>query len=105
MGPPPRSPLHPRPDRAGRGPVRAGRRRRGADARRRRVLPHSHGPGPRSRPARHGGPFLMELETAVDEIADGIYRLSTNPGFPFNQYLVVAAEPLLFHTGPRPPLP
>jgi len=45
--------------------------------------------------------------TRVDEIADGIYRISTplrGPvpgGFSFNQYLVVDDEPLLFHTGPR----
>jgi flavorubredoxin len=42
----------------------------------------------------------------VDEIADGIYRISTPfPGLPggfsFNQYLVRDDEPLLFHTGPR----
>jgi flavorubredoxin len=46
--------------------------------------------------------------TAVDEIADGIYRLSTwvpevapPAGFTFNQFLIAANEPLLFHTGPR----
>jgi flavorubredoxin len=46
--------------------------------------------------------------TTVDEIADGIYRLSTwvpevapPAGFTFNQFLVAADEPLLFHTGPR----
>ena len=44
--------------------------------------------------------------TTVDEIADGIYRISTPStvipgGFTFNQYLVVDDEPLLFHTGPR----
>jgi flavorubredoxin len=44
---------------------------------------------------------------AVDEIADGIYRISTwipdvSPeGFTFNQVLVVGEEPLLFHTGMR----
>ncbi len=42
----------------------------------------------------------------VDEIADGIYRISTPVsvipgGFSFNQILVVDDEPLLFHTGPR----
>jgi flavorubredoxin len=44
----------------------------------------------------------------VDEIADGVYRISTPVpvdglpgGFTFNQYLVVDDEPLLFHTGPR----
>jgi len=46
--------------------------------------------------------------TRVDEIADGIFRISTPVppsvvpgGFTFNQYLVRDAEPLLFHTGPR----
>jgi flavorubredoxin len=48
------------------------------------------------------------METKVDEIADGIYRLSTwvaeiapPAGFTFNQFLIDAEEPLLFHTGPR----
>lgn len=48
------------------------------------------------------------METRVDEIADGIYRLSTwvpdvapPAGFTFNQFLVDAEEPLLFHTGQR----
>ena len=52
------------------------------------------------------------METKVDEIADGIYRLSTwvadiapPAGFAFNQFLVVADEPLLFHTGPRSMFP
>jgi flavorubredoxin len=46
-------------------------------------------------------------ETKVDEIADGIYRLSTNipevapGGFTFNQFVVTADEPLLFHCGLR----
>jgi flavorubredoxin len=45
--------------------------------------------------------------TRVDEIADGIYRISTfvpevtPDGFTFNQFLVKADEPLLFHTGMR----
>ncbi|BDG10627.1 oxygen-binding di-iron domain-containing protein [Anaeromyxobacter paludicola] len=46
--------------------------------------------------------------TRVDEVAEGIYRISTPVpptvipgGFSFNQYLVVDDEPLLFHTGPR----
>ncbi|HZS05223.1 MAG TPA: MBL fold metallo-hydrolase [Blastocatellia bacterium] len=40
--------------------------------------------------------------TSVDEIADGIYRISTPiPGFTFNQYLIVDDAPLLFHTGLR----
>lgn len=44
------------------------------------------------------------MDTQVDEIADGIYRLSTfveMAGLRFNQYLVDAEEPLLFHTGQR----
>lgn len=46
------------------------------------------------------------MNTRIDEITDGIYRLNTPldiPGgsFSFNQYLVVDDEPLLFHTGPR----
>ena len=47
------------------------------------------------------------METKVDEVADGIYRFSTcipgimPNGFTFNQYLVKADEPLLFHTGMR----
>jgi len=50
--------------------------------------------------------------TAVDEIAEGIYRLNTpvvmedGPGgFSFNQYLIVDEHPLLFHTGPRKMFP
>ena len=47
-----------------------------------------------------------ESGTRVDEVAEGIYRISTPMtvlpgGFTFNQYLVVDEEPLLFHTGPR----
>lgn len=49
-----------------------------------------------------------ESETRIDEVADRIYRISTPVpptvapgGFSFNQYLVAADEPLLFHTGPR----
>ena len=44
------------------------------------------------------------MDTQVDEIADGIYRLSTYvemAGLRFNQYLIDAEEPLLFHTGQR----
>ena len=47
------------------------------------------------------------METRIDEIADGIFRLSTftpdlpPSGFTFNQYLVRADEPLLFHCGGR----
>jgi flavorubredoxin len=45
--------------------------------------------------------------TTIDEINDGIYRISTwipdiTPvGFEFNQFLVTGDEPLLFHTGAR----
>jgi len=44
------------------------------------------------------------METRTDEIADGIYRFSTfvpEAGIAFNQFLVAAEEPLLFHTGMR----
>ncbi len=48
-----------------------------------------------------------QSKTTLDEIADGIYRISTptvagSGGFTFNQYLVLDEQPLLFHTGPRP---
>ena len=49
--------------------------------------------------------------TRIDEIADGIFRISTfvgdipPSGFTFNQYLVRAEEPLLFHAGPRAMFP
>jgi flavorubredoxin len=47
------------------------------------------------------------METRVHEIADGVYRLSTfvpaitPDGFTFNQFLIDADEPMLFHTGMR----
>jgi flavorubredoxin len=44
------------------------------------------------------------VETKVDEVAEGIYRLSTfaaGPGLSFNQFLIDAEQPLLFHTGHR----
>jgi len=48
------------------------------------------------------------METKCEAIADGIYRLSTYvpevappAGFTFNQFLILADQPLLFHTGPR----
>ena len=47
------------------------------------------------------------MQPVVDEIADGIYRISTwipevSPdGFTFNQFLITGDEPLLFHTGAR----
>lgn len=52
------------------------------------------------------------MQTKVDEIADGIYRLSTlvpeiapPAGFTFNQFLVRGEQPLLFHTGPKQMFP
>ncbi len=46
----------------------------------------------------------MGNDTKVDEVGDGVYRLSTwlePAGLVFNQYLLDADEPLLFHTGQR----
>jgi flavorubredoxin len=46
-------------------------------------------------------------DTKVDQIADRIYRISTcvpelaPGGFTFNQFLIDAEEPLLYHTGMR----
>ena len=52
------------------------------------------------------------MTTRIDEITDGIHRISTfvpeiaaPAGFTFNQYLVGAEEPLLFHCGPRAMFP
>ena len=51
------------------------------------------------------------METRVDEIAERIYRLSTfvpdigPTGFTFNQFLLDADEPAIFHTGPRAMFP
>jgi len=52
------------------------------------------------------------METKIDEIADGIYRLSTfvpqiaSPGgFTFNQFVILSDEPLMFHTGLRKMFP
>ncbi len=45
------------------------------------------------------------MKTKVNEVTDGIYRISTlvpdigPTGFTVNQFLVRAEEPLLFHTG------
>jgi len=47
------------------------------------------------------------MQTRIDEIAEDIFRLSTYvpevtpDGFTFNQFLIRAQQPLLFHTGPR----
>jgi len=54
--------------------------------------------------------MIADPETGIriDEIAEGIYRISTPVppgvvpgGFSFNQFLIVDDEPLLFHTGLR----
>lgn len=52
------------------------------------------------------------METRVAEIASRLYRLSTfvpdiapPAGFTFNQFLIDADEPLLFHCGPRAMFP
>jgi len=51
------------------------------------------------------------MESTVAEIADGIFRLSTfvpdvtPQGFTFNQFLIRAEEPLLFHCGHRQMFP
>lgn len=50
-----------------------------------------------------------ESGTRIDEIVDGIHRISTPippseavpAGFTFNQYLIVDDDPLLYHTGLR----
>lgn len=54
-----------------------------------------------------------ESGTRIDEIADGIHRISTPvppnddlpPGFTFNQFLITDDKPLLYHTGPRQMFP
>ena len=52
-----------------------------------------------------------ESGTSIDEISDGVYRISTpvrfpdGMGFTFNQYLLVDDAPLLFHTGLRRQFP
>jgi len=50
----------------------------------------------------------QQTGTRIDEVAGGIYRISTPVdipalpgGFSFNQYLLVDDEPLLFHSGLR----
>src|SRR5687768_8872357 len=50
----------------------------------------------------------LPMTTRIDEIADHIFRISTfvpevapPAGFAFNQFLIAADEPLLFHTGHR----
>jgi len=53
-----------------------------------------------------------ENDTRIDEIANGIFRISTPVppaampgGFTFNQFLIVDEAPLLYHTGPRKMFP
>lgn len=53
---------------------------------------------------RHPGAAFPVMKTEVAQIADDIFRLSTfvpdiapPAGFTFNQFLVKAEEPLLFH--------
>lgn len=48
------------------------------------------------------------MNTKINQVTEGIYRFSTlvpeiaaPAGFTFNQYLIDAKEPLLFHCGPR----
>jgi flavorubredoxin len=48
------------------------------------------------------------MKPSIDEIAEGIYRISVHvpdiappAGFTFNQFLIDAEEPMLFHTGLR----
>jgi flavorubredoxin len=44
------------------------------------------------------------MQTQIDEIADGVFRLSTSipdAALVFNQFLLRAGEPMLFHTGYR----
>lgn len=57
-------------------------------------------------------PTASSSPTRVDEITDGIYRISTQVppdvipgGFTFNQYLIEDESPVLFHTGPRKMFP
>lgn len=54
----------------------------------------------------HAPVMHTTMQTTIHEIAEDVYRLSTfvddgiPGGFTFNQFLVDADEPLLFHTGP-----
>jgi flavorubredoxin len=55
----------------------------------------------------HYWPMTTGPQTQIDEIAPGIFRLSTfvadvpPQGFTFNQFLLTGDEPLLFHCGHR----
>lgn len=53
-----------------------------------------------------------ESSTSIDEIASGIFRISTPVppeampgGFTFNQFLIEDDQPLLYHTGPKKMFP
>ena len=55
---------------------------------------------------------MTDSSTRIDEIADGIYRISTPippeafpGGFTFNQFLIKDDKPLLYHTGLRGAFP
>jgi flavorubredoxin len=57
-------------------------------------------------------PMETRMKTKINEIADGIFRLSTfvpeiaSPaGFVFNQFVILGDEPLMFHTGLRKMFP
>lgn len=58
-------------------------------------------------PKEHDVPMDRSLQTNVDEIADKVFRLSTwvpnasEHGFTFNQFLLTADQPFLFHCGMR----
>ncbi|AKU97075.1 Anaerobic nitric oxide reductase flavorubredoxin [Labilithrix luteola] len=58
-------------------------------------------------PRRRTSVTTLGMKTLTHEIADRIYRISTcmpdvaPGGFTFNQFLIDADEPLLFHTGHR----
>jgi flavorubredoxin len=51
--------------------------------------------------------MFANASTRIDEIADGLFRISTAlpellpTGFTFNQFLLKDERPLLFHTGPN----
>ncbi len=55
----------------------------------------------------HGKAQLDRMTTSIDEIAPGVHRISTHVqrgppgGITHNQFLLMADQPLLFHTGIR----
>src|SRR5262245_8294770 len=76
-----------------------------------------HRIAPAARPTSGHGPpnrgimiTNAQSGTSINEIADGIYRISTPldivpGGSTFNQYLINDDSPLLFHAGPRQAFP